>query len=197
MKNFILSLVAALTVLFATQSAMAFDTTKLEGVYVMPKYGFAYVEMDDIHPNGSNTYSHDSDNAFVAGLSVGYDFSKKFELPLRADLEYLYRANARVHTQDGGSFRSEAHTLMVNGYYDFEEVPVVTPYITAGLGTAWLNDGGTNFAYNFGGGVYYNVTEHAAIDLSVRYIDYGSMNRHGYHVDEDGANIMLGLRYTF
>lgn len=198
MKKFIITLMTAFAIMFGAQSAMAldFDTTQLEGVYVTPKIGVGYVELDDIHANGSNAYSHGHDTAIAAGLAVGYDFSKKFDVPVRADLEYLYRGNAHVNTPTG-NFRSDAHALMVNASYDFVDVPYVTPYITAGLGSAWLRDGGANFAYNFGGGVYYNLTENVALDFSVRYIDYGSMNKKGYHVDEDGANVMVGVRYTF
>lgn len=197
MKKFIISLFAACAVLFGVQSAMAFDTTMLEGVYVTPKVGIGYVELDDIHANGSHSFSHGHDTAVVAGLTVGYDFSEKYNLPVRADLEYLYRGNAHVTKPDGSDFRDDAHALLVNASYDFVEVPYVTPYITAGLGSAWLTDGGTNFAYTFGGGVYYDVTENVAFDFSVRYMDYGSMNKHGYNVDESGANIMVGVRYTF
>ena len=196
MKKFIVSFMMAAALVFSGSVAMAFSTEDVTGVYVTPKVGIGYVELDDIH--GSNTgYSHGHDTAVVAGISAGYDFSKVYEVPVRAELEYLYRGNAKAELPTGRELESDAHSVMVNAYYDFKEVPVVTPYITAGCGTAWLGDGGTNFAYNFGGGIYYNITEHFAYDFSVRYIDYGRLVKSGYKVDQSGANIMVGVRYTF
>lgn len=197
MKKFIVSFMMAAALVFSGSMAMAFDfnTENLSGMYVTPKIGIGYVEMDDIHSSGTS-YSHDHDQAFVTSLAVGYDFDKKFELPVRAEVEYLYRGRIKTVTEKG-RIDNEVHALMANASYDFKEVPVVTPYITAGLGTALVGDDSVNFAYNFGGGVYYNVTENAAIDFSVRYIDYGRVLKEGYKMDQSGANIMLGLRYTF
>ena len=196
MKKFIISFMMAAALVFSGSAAMAFSMEDLSGMYVTPKIGIGYVELDDIH--GSNTgYSHGHDTAVVTGLSVGYDFSKDFEVPVRAELEYLYRGKTKTNLSNGNQIENEAHSVMVNAAYDFKEVPVVTPYITAGCGTAWLGDGGTNFAYNFGGGFYYNITENVSYDMSVRYVDYGSLNKSGYKVDQSGANIMVGVRYTF
>ena len=198
MKNFIVSVCASVALVFgAFASASAFEMSQLEGVYVTPKVGIGYVKLDDMHSTTNNIYSHDEDGPVVAGLTVGYDFSKKFDVPVRADLEYLYRGNVRFEPVAGHSKKHEANAILANASYDFKECPVVTPYITAGMGTAWLNDGTTNFAYTFGGGVYYDLTDHVAFDFSVRYIDYGDYEKYAYKMDEKGANIMFGVRYTF
>ena len=200
MNKLIISFFAIMSLIFCYNVSMASEVESeqidISGLYVTPKFGISYVELDDIHGKDYN-YSHGHDTTVAAGLSVGYDFNRKFDVPVRAELEYLYRGSAKTYLQDGTHFKNEAHSIMVNAAYDFKEVPIVTPYITAGCGTTWLGDGSANFAYNFGGGLYYDITENVACDMSVRYIDYDELNKNGYKVDQSGANIMVGLRYTF
>ena len=202
--NKIISFMAvfAATMFFATaafaESNYDFSVSKedVAGLYISPKMGIAYVDMDDIHHDGSDRYSHDDDTSFATGLSVGYDFDKKFEVPVRVELDYTFINNTNFYV-DNRTHRVDSHTLLANVAYDFKEVPVVTPYIIGGIGMAWHNSSDTEFAYAVGGGVYYNVTENVAIDFSVKYVNNGSVHKYGYKADFEGANTMLALRYTF
>lgn len=195
MKKLIITLVMAFTLLFSG-SAFAFDASSLSGMYLTPKVGYTYVELDDIHAVNSNAYSHGHDNTAAVGLSVGYDFWKEFQLPVRAELEYMFRDKA---VADFGSHRvsSYAHTAMANVAYDFRQVPYVTPYLTAGLGVSWLESGHDDVSYNIGCGMFYDLTENVALDLSLKYIDYGQVRKNGYKMDQKGTNAMFGVRYTF
>lgn len=197
MKKFIFAVLVAVAATFGLNTdASAFGMDSLAGVYVAPKVGVGYVQNDDIHANGSSVMKHSHDTAVTTGLSVGYNFAEKFELPVRAEVEYLYRGKDVIDAPTT-TIKSEAHSVMANVAYDFKEVPFVTPYLTAGAGAAWLNDGGTNFAYNFGGGVLIPLTEKVGFDVAVRYVDYGRMNKWGYNVKEKGCNATVAVRYTF
>ena len=198
--SFVMALVAtmmfSMTAYAASDYDLSFSKEDIRGLYIAPKVGIAYVELDDIHMDNSDRYSHDHRTAFATGLSVGYDFSKRFDIPVRAELDYTFINNTKFYV--GEDFhRVDTHSLLVNIAYDFKEVPVVTPYIVGGIGTAWNSTSDAHFAFAVGGGLYYNVTENVAVDFSVRYVDNGSVHKFGQKADLHGANTMLAVRYTF
>ena len=171
------------------------------------------------------------------GLSVGYDFWHQFKLPVRAELEFAMRgdsSNTEEGTFGSGSVYEElkstfnATTLMANFFYDFRNDSDFTPYVMAGAGVAFIrseveyrgefgnrdihmsdSDNFTNFAWNIGAGVAYNVNENIAVDLGYRYLNLGSVSSSGGystfagHANWDADNyaynheIALGVRFTF
>lgn len=197
MKNkFIYFIVTMVAVLGFAMTSHAAD---LSGLYVAPKVGMTFMQFDDVHGKYNTGYSHSHDQDVLAGVSVGYDWSKSsFAMPFRTELEYLYRGREKVRL-DNDFLGFETHTLFANLAYDFKEVPFVTPYLTAGLGVNWFTSTGKDykFAYNFGGGVAVPVCENLALDLSARYVDLGRMHRHSTKAHPKGADVALALRYTF
>ncbi|UBX29057.1 outer membrane beta-barrel protein [Arsenophonus apicola] len=92
----------------------------------------------------------------------------------------------------------EANTLMFNAYYDFKNPSDFTPYLSAGLGYAYISQktspiatlgisgGGistetlqtrshatNNFAWSAGAGIKYMVNQDFSFDLSYKYLDAG------------------------
>jgi len=142
-------------------------------------------------------------------------------------------------------------TLFLNAYFDFDTGTQFTPYVGAGLGLAFINTKGkfrgsgddsgdeqdfgryefnlstksrtvTNFAWNIGAGVGYEIDKNWTVDLGYRFVGLGSVktkNSTGsfnadldsfaggpYAFDFNGQartknlyqhQIALGIRYTF
>lgn len=130
------------------------------GLYVAPKFIGAWTMMDGMS-TGWGEYSRPSDDAvslshigdetegsFGGALAIGYDFKPKFDIPLRAEIEYAYmsetsasstRANLLPNTDWSAKQNFQAQTLFANVYYDFHNSTSFTPYVGAGLGVAFIN----------------------------------------------------------
>lgn len=125
----------------------------------------------------------------------------------------------------------QIQTLFLNAYYDFHNSTSFTPYVGAGIGMAFLNTKGTiggwddtngdgmsgstgsktvtNFAWNVGAGVGYDITDNFTVDLGYRFAGLGEAQTK-WIKDDTGYNwarakteniymhqVMLGLRVTF
>ena len=111
-------------------------------------------------------------------------------------------------------------TLFANLYYDFRNDSAFVPYIGAGIGMSFnylgfdLHRGGsavsrdestTNFAWNLGAGVAFNINEHFAIDAGYRFVSLGyndvsvtsAGNKYNVGNRPYENEFMLGLRYGF
>lgn len=95
--------------------------------------------------------------------------------------------------------KHQIHTLFVNAYYDITNETVFTPYIGAGVGMAFVrtkaeanfNDYGTgddwslsgsssrktntNFAWNIGAGVSWELNQQVSLDLGYRFAGLGKV----------------------
>jgi len=131
-----------------------------------------------------------------------------------------------------GKQKIQAQTLFVNAYYDFRNETPFTPYLGAGIGLAFLRSKGsgniehtlpfedsfsigskttTNFAWNIGTGVAYDVTNNIALDLGYRFAGLGKANTKSLTDDFNGIELSfqnktknvymhqlaLGVRFTF
>jgi opacity protein-like surface antigen len=173
------------------------------GIYVTPKFIYANTKMKDVSWNenyGANIQSigNQSDDTWGGSLAVGYDFSKKYNLPIRAELEYAAFSKAKANGVPQGwlntgvsmSHSQRAQTLFLNAYYDIATGTKLTPYVGAGLGAAFIKTKGiellngnnnalydsrtaTNFAWNIGVGFGYEITKNVALDVGYRYVDLG------------------------
>ncbi len=105
-------------------------------------------------------------------------------------------------------------TVMLNGYYDFRNDSVFTPYIGAGIGFADLTlkftdtDGAyskskVKFAYGLKAGVGIEVAKNVTVDIGYRYLKPSVIK---YTYDEDGGLIKMkthmneaavGVRFAF
>lgn len=210
------SIVIMLCLMLLPSSAFAADL----GIYLEPKLFYGYTVMDTMKGNydGGKVKSDDDDNVFGAGLAVGYDFSSKFALPIRAELEFSY------FTEAEGSFSKHGHkvkndldigTLFANAYWDFENSTKFTPYVGLGLGMAFIESDGkvdgvsvsdkttTNFAWNAGAGLGYAIIDNLDVSLGYRFAYLGdakTKSRGAYKAKSEDIymhQVNLGLRYTF
>lgn len=145
---------------------------------------------------------HAAGNAGFVGGGVGYQFNNW----LRADITGEYRWGAKVGARasytafcpvavcddiyDGGTLSSTV--FMANGYVDLGTWSGITPYLGAGLGTAymkttksydfgpqtlavgWINgDTRWNFAWALMAGVGYAVAPNLKLELGYRYLNLG------------------------
>ncbi|MDR2745648.1 MAG: outer membrane beta-barrel protein [Desulfovibrio sp.] len=102
---------------------------------------------DDVNVFGIDQYGQ---NTVGGGIFVGYDFFPKFDVPIRAEVEYALRTNMNTtwdksYTDGVNTAKSEIEaqwnlqTLFFNAYWDFHNSTAFTPYIGAGLGMGFIH----------------------------------------------------------
>ena len=192
------------------------------GIYVAPKFVYGLTQMDSFkgHFNeAGDSYSQSggsrTDDTFGGSIAIGYDFDKKFGVPIRAELEYAGFSKAETKKSYGDEdFTSKMkqtfgiQTLFANAYWDINTGTKFTPYVGAGLGMAFINtkfkDSGydnadpddswndstgsknvTNFAWNVGAGLGYDFTENWTMDIGYRFVGLGSVKTKTYSSSED------------
>ena len=225
MKRFIVAMALALSL--ALPGLAAAEGT---GMYLAPKFLMSIQSTGQMErSNGLAGSGVDNYNQFTLGgaLALGYDFWPQQMLPLRAEIEFALRGNSEKSWSDGGSNLSNVKgvwnnsTLFANLFWDFRNDSAFTPYVGGGLGLAFnytgytfkdnagnkfeADDRFTNFAWNLGAGVSYDINENFTLDASYRFVGLGynevSANVGGvkYEIGNRPYNneFMLGLRYGF
>lgn len=224
-------------------SATAATAQECNAVYVTPKIIFSKQEgsMDRaswVRPDGQRTRilgGSDRDDDFGFGVSVGNDFSYSTDYPVRVEVEYLYHGEGKFSKgprvfQYGGTshvfshdFKTKAHSLMLNAFYDINIDSIITPYVGGGLGLSYIKSdytasisGNTNdafslsnhdwdFAWNVGGGISYAIDNQMALDVGYRYFDLGTAEPGSRHdaryngspkLDLTAHEIGVGLRFS-
>lgn len=194
----------------------------------------------DIDPSN---LSFDSQNkfSFSGGAGLGYNFKPQFNVPIRTELMFTMRGNLDKNTNshhvqyedenNPGNYlnddyylhiKTRMNTLMVNTYYDFDTGTNFTPYVSLGVGAAFLkyertglvssgdNDNAdinskskTRFAYAAGIGGNYKITDSWSADIVARYTYGGKIS---VSTDDNSSNselklsttdLMVGVRYSF
>jgi len=148
-----------------------------------------------------NNQSYIMDTGWALGGKVGYDF-----VGPRVELEGMYHSNtgtAVVAFPTGYANvrgRIEQISVMANALYDFFPGAMITPYVGAGVGVAFVdaNIQGCNlcltmFAYQGILGIGYNATPAMRIGLEGRY--YGTTNPGAYF--NNNVMALLSLSYKF
>jgi len=189
-------------------------------VYVAPKLIWGITQMQGIKFSDDDDKWNKTGHSFGGALAVGYNFA-----PVRAELEFaaFTEASGKVSWDDGyAKLKVQANTLFVNAYYDFATGTQFTPYVGAGLGLAMLNskatwatddpDSGslgsknnTNFAWNVGAGVAYEVVQNVSLDFGYRFAGLGKVRTKtdkddDFHMKAKNIyqhQIMLGMRFSF
>jgi opacity protein-like surface antigen len=183
-KSFFLSLLCA--------GLMAAPAYAAAGPYVSGAVGIGLPE--DARFNGVGDRLN---NSIVVNGAVGYNFK-----PARVELGVGYQSHAYTdHFSEWGDL--SYLTVMANGYYDFDAVSGVSPYVMAGAGVVdvntgddWVNE--STFAWQVGTGVGIKVSKTATVDFGYRYLRTEGL---GSIMDEKvtwaGHNIVAGIRYDF
>lgn len=150
----ILGLLALVAVLATPTFASAAEQI---GVYVAPKFIYGYTMMDfkakdyDSNTGVGNSFSlgDKHDHAWGGALAIGYDFDKRFNIPIRAELEYSIFSQVEAdktrmapHETDwreGFTQKFDIQTLFLNAYWDINTGRAFTPYVGAGIGMAFID----------------------------------------------------------
>jgi opacity protein-like surface antigen len=159
----LLVLIGVLMVPVSGYAAAAADTdNKQIGIYIAPKFVYGLTQMsgtklhetnyklDGVYnPNKSYIFNigNKIDSAFGCSFAIGYDFEKKFDIPIRTEIEYSIQSNIDAERSftfldsDGISMDTDnwkqtlgIQTLFVNAYWDINTETKFTPYLGAGLG---------------------------------------------------------------
>ncbi|WP_022665913.1 outer membrane protein [Desulfospira joergensenii] len=204
MKHFFCTLVL---VLFLASFAQA-DNLKSNhqtGFYIAAGVSMASQESSDAYISSSTLYQRfgDRDDTSHGGsLAAGYDFNPAFHIPVRVELEYMIRSEAEtVWTGDQGIFisgpldwevkaKTDLDTLLLHFFYDFKNQTAFTPYLSGGIGFAFIDSmvlyedsnanifngssDETNFAWSLGAGCSYTLNENWGLTLGYRYLDAGT-----------------------
>jgi opacity protein-like surface antigen len=132
----------------------------------------------------------------------------------RTELELGRRSND-VNTITPGAAASgsiAATTLMVNGYLDFPNRSLMTPYIGAGVGKAWVShnlivDGGTlagttswPWAYQLLGGANLAIAPRWSVSLEYRFLGtqrglFQDTQGLFYNADYNNHSVLLGVTW--
>lgn len=106
-------------------------------------------------------------------------------------------------------FRLYKHSVMANAYFDYLTCTPWTPYVGAGIGSAYLkaDDGSNaksvyNLAWQVMAGLTYDINSHWTLDAGYRYADLGRIRKnlgegHVTKLTARDHEILLGVRYTF
>lgn len=147
----------------------------------------------------------------VLSGTVGLDFGI-----LRGELEAGYRNSDVNEFSQAGIKRivsgsADLMNYMVNGYVVAPFVFPVKPFVMAGFGLATMHTGevkevgvpnrpsatNTQFAYQVGLGVTYDVLSLIALDAGYRYLGASDFDLNGTKAGYGNHNFLLGCRYYF
>lgn len=148
------------------------------------------------------------DNGFAVGAAVGYDY---FGFPrMEAEIAYQNNALGKVRTTSGNIYLHDdvdSLAFLVNGYWDFTNKSLWTPYLSAGLGAALINvdditpylgnDYTTVFAYQVGAGLGYAINEAITVDGKYRYFATSDAEFASGEMEYASHNVYVGMRYSF
>jgi opacity protein-like surface antigen len=182
-------------------------------IYISANLGYAMAQNTDTTiGTSSGAIEYESGFAGAAAVGFGFDYG-------RAEAEISYQRNeidtisiSGGKNESWGDIRNLA--LLFNGYLELFKIEnVVTPYLTAGMGVAMVDISGlpvksgdsyptdshndTVFAYQFGAGVGYTVSEKLTIDLKYRYFQTSDLTFGNTVASYGSHNFYLGVRYTF
>jgi opacity protein-like surface antigen len=184
-----------------------------QGGYLSGSAGIAMPEDGDITKaeilGDKLTVEYDDSWAFTGAL--GYDFGF-----FRMEGEFGYQGNDveamvwhNVNVNPEGEMT--AMTGLANGYIDFENGTNITPFLTGGAGITMLElqdyqfpgdekklDIDENkFAYQFGAGIDFKVSNQISLDAKYRYFAVDEIENEYAKVEFASHNVMLGARLNF
>jgi opacity protein-like surface antigen len=183
---------------FVALPVMAQAQTPASGFYIGVEGGLNWL-LNTTVANVSVT----PQTGWAVGGVIGYDF-----VGPRVELEGVYRSNNTNINIPGSALTNEVGQLaiMANLLYDFVPGGVITPYIGAGAGVAFVDSnqslGSTQFAYQGILGISWNVDTNFRVNLDGRY--YGTTNPTVNTIccgnqswTNNNFSVMLGLQLKF
>lgn len=167
---------------------------------------------------GKTHLNNTSSSVLSPSVAVGYRFADDWQQPVRAELafqtfgksdkDFSFKpsANGYWNGELKSNFvlpatadvrqKTRVNTLMVNAFYDFPLGNMITPYVIAGVGAAFMHHniatsssvGGqmlgennyssnkTNLAWAVGAGVAWDLTENVSVELGYTFTDAGDIS---------------------
>lgn len=169
-------------------------------------YDFNKVNIKASDPSAAELYRTKA-NKELFGTHVAYGVQAGY---VRGELELNNsRDIKRNYIGKMDHFRLYKHSVMANAYFDYLTCTPWTPYVGAGIGSAYLKaDDGShaksvyNLAWQVMAGLTYDINSHWTLDAGYRYADLGRIRKNSGegHVAKLTARdheILLGVRYTF
>ncbi|MDB9822950.1 outer membrane beta-barrel protein [Deltaproteobacteria bacterium] len=153
---------------------------------------------------------------YKSGLDVGGVIGYAFE-KTRLEMGLAYQKNDfdNAHFQ-GADVRMNGDvsllSVLINGYYDFNNRSAFTPYLSAGIGFSRIQVTDLNipgagifsatdedymFSYLMGFGVAYEIDENVSIDIGYQNFTPSDPNFDTTQAEFKSHNISLGLRISF
>ncbi len=160
---------------FIEPDSVASDVGKF---YVRGDAGWSFLEWD----------AGDDDDAFTAGLGVGYQWHDYLRTDVRADWSGPYETDA---------VDLEATTVLGNAYIDIPLTENIKPYVGAGLGWGWVEGDGaveddSGLAYSAMVGSAFTLTGNIDLDVGYRF--------RGISIDDEDVTdhaVTGGIRFKF
>lgn len=174
-----------------------------KGWYFSGKGGPSFASLSGVQAqNGAATTEDSAANVVGAfGMAGGYEWSYRYHVPLRTELEFMnrteltYDASPMLSTPGSGALASTVQniTTMARGYWHF---PVGSrawwPFVSAGLGwshnttkSQYTPSGGTmskqkassdDLAWSVGAGATFKLGPDVMNDVELRYVDLGRVD---------------------
>lgn len=189
--------------------------------YVRVDAGF---DMLAKNPN-SKDYAKEPKASPVYGVGFGYRYNPNF----RGDFTVTYRSNFKYSglnaTQDKETQKIQSTAFMLNAYYDILNYQGFTPYLMAGVGSAYNKAGKftqqgiasvkgaskNQLAWQVGLGAQHEITKNIAADLGYKYVNLGKVTTATEYVSTAGTHsfgnavtgklrsheVLLGIAYKF
>ena len=122
----------------------------------------------------------------------------------RAEASFLY--NPKSEALNNHNLKFQAFAFLISMYADMKlsGTPELVPYFGAGAGMSNITlktnaekGSGSAFAYHASAGLVYSFTENIALDLGIRYLNYGSPEIKKMDFAFDSTQFMLGAKMFF
>lgn len=191
----------------ASLIALSTSAFASEGMYVRGDIAASKQRIETKTPSSAKSKAR-NDAKPAYNLGVGYKFNDN----LRTDLNVQLR-ESKIE-KNGHSFKNaelKSRAVLLNGYYDFKNSSIFTPYVTAGVGfaknsmkklaTGTTSKSTTNLAYNAGFGSKMNVSNNVDLDVSYKFSNLGNYKTTASNVETKHKSvaheIMAGVIYNF
>ena len=149
--------------------------------------------------------------SFDPGFGITAALGHSYGTGLRSEVEFGYRSNdmdeISVDGFGSGSIDGDVTSLsfMLNVFYDFMSGSAITPFLGGGLGYANVEGDIDNFgseddnvfAYQFAGGMAFDLNQSMKIDLQYRFFGTEDPDFDGLEAEYTTHNLMVGFRHSF
>jgi len=203
------------------------------GIGITSKFNVTYLPSPPDVGNGFAFDQHSNADTVFINAGVGYEWNNWLRFDVTAEYRDKTQINARgvynPATGQGDSYQGylQSWVFLANAYVDFGTWNCLTPFAGFGIGGAYntmadlvdmgigttgagfgRNSSNFNFAWALYAGLSYNVTQNFSMELTYRYLNYGSVtdtidciggcSPDSYKFSNLVSNdFMLGMRWRF